>query len=199
MTSPADLSGEGLVPGSWQLQRAVRSLRAGHIVLHATEAVWGLACDPFAQSAVAKLLALKSRRPEKGLIVIGARVEVFQPELSSLTESQRQAVYASWPGAVTWLLPSQRFPHWITGGRANVALRVPGHEQSRALCRAYGGPLVSTSANYAGRPAARNPYQAAKFAHREPAIGYVLPGSTLARASGPSEIRDLQGRIHRAS
>lgn len=199
MTGYADLFREGLPPGAWQLQRAVRSLRAGSIVAHATEGVWGLACDPFSQSAVAALLALKSRRPEKGLIVIGAHSDVFFEELASLSKSQRQAIDASWPGAVTWLLPSQRFPHWITGGRVNVAVRVPGHDQSRALCRAYGGPLVSTSANYAGRPAARNSYQAAKIAAGEPAIGYLLPGATLARESGPSEIRDLQGHIHRAS
>ena len=155
MTSAAQLIGKDLAPGAWQLQLAVRSLRAGGIVLHATEGVWGLACDPFSQSAVARLLLLKKRRPEQGLIVIGAQAEVFQPELATLTDRQLDTVTASWPGAVTWLLPTQRFPHWITGGRPNVALRVPGHEQSRALARAFGGPLVSTSANYSGQPAAR--------------------------------------------
>ena len=197
MTSAADFISEDLMPGAWQLQLAVRSLRAGGIVLHATEGVWGLACDPFSKSAVGRLLALKNRQPEKGLIVIGAQPEVFQPELVTLSEAQQQAVSASWPGAVTWLLPSQRFPHWITGGRLNVAVRVPGHEQSRALSRAFGGPLVSTSANYAGHRAARNSFQAARFASREPAVAYFLPGATLTR-TGPSEIRDLQGQIHRA-
>jgi len=198
MARAAVFIGEEALPGVWQLQLAVRSLRAGGIVLHATEGVWGLACDAFSKSAVARLLTLKNRAQEKGLIVIGAQPDVFQPELASLTETQLRTVNASWPGAVTWLLPTQRFPHWITGGRLTVAVRVPGHEQSRALSRAFGGPLVSTSANYAGRSAARNSLQAARFASREPAVGYLLPGATLAPATGPSEIRDLQGQIHRS-
>jgi L-threonylcarbamoyladenylate synthase len=191
------VKGKSLVSGAWQLQLAVRCLQAGGIVAHATEGVWGLACDPFSQSAVARLLALKGRRLEKGLIVIGAQPQVFEPELTTLTEAQLRSVTASWPGAVTWLLPTRRFPHWITGGRATVALRVPGHEQSRALSGAFGGPLVSTSANRAGQTAAGNIYRAAAFASREPAIDYLLPGTTLAQPAGPSEIRDLQGQIHR--
>ena len=198
MTGLLKATGQGLSPGTWQIQLAARSLRAGGVIVHATEGVWGLACDPFSQSAVARLLAVKSRQPEKGLIVIGAGAATFQPELATLSDSQGQAVTASWPGAVTWLLPSQRFPHWITGGRANVAVRVPGHDQARALCAAYGGPLVSTSANYAGAPPARNIFQAVAFASREPSVSYLLPGATLSHSAGPSEIRDLEGRIHRA-
>jgi L-threonylcarbamoyladenylate synthase len=130
--------------GWWQLELAVAALRAGGLVLHATEGVWGLACDPLRAAAVARLLRVKSRTPDKGLIVIGADAETFAPELDALNAPQREEVLASWPGRVTWLLPSDRFPHWITGGRDTVAVRVPGHAQARALCRKFGGPLVST-------------------------------------------------------
>jgi len=181
----------------WHLRLAVRALRAGGLVVHATEGVWGLACDPFCRDAVASVLAVKQRRLEKGLIVIGADAADFAPELSLLSEAAAAEITATWPGSVTWLVASERFPQWITGGRPKVAVRVPGHEQARRLSRAFGGPIVSTSANLAGRPAAKNRFQAAAFASRESAVSYLLPGETLPTRSQPSQIRDLDGQVHR--
>jgi L-threonylcarbamoyladenylate synthase len=189
----------------WHLQLAVRSLRLGGLVLHATEGVWGLACDPFNGVAVAALLALKDRPVSKGLIVIGGDAADFAPELTALDETQRREVLETWPGAVTWILPNHRFPAWITGGRDQVAVRVPGHPQPRALAKAFGGPLVSTSANPSGRPPARCAIVArrqfrASASHPEQVFpgprDYVLPGEVLSPGA-PSRIRTLSGEVLR--
>ncbi|MGE0625085.1 MAG: L-threonylcarbamoyladenylate synthase [Pseudomonadales bacterium] len=189
----------------WHIYLAVRALEAGGLVLHATEGVWGLACDPFNREAVASLLALKGRPVSKGLIVIGADAETFSPELDALDARARHAVLETWPGAVTWILPTQRFPAWITGGRDHVAARVPGHPQARALARAFAGPLVSTSANPSGRPPARRALQArrqfrgadAPTERRFPGPrDYVLPGEVLSPGA-PSQIRTLTGQVLR--
>lgn len=186
----------------WHIQHAVRVLRQGGIVVHATEGVWGLACDPFDAVAVAHILALKKRHMEKGLILIGACAGTFEPELTGLSGEDRARVAGSWPGPVTWLLPNRRFPHWITGGRSTVAVRVPGHLQARELARRYGGALVSTSANVSGAPAAvsalaaRRLFRALrKMAPDTPA--YLLPGETL-NTGRPSRIRSLTGEVFRA-
>lgn len=188
----------------WQARLAARCLRRGGLVLHATEGVWGFACDPWNARAVERLLRCKQRAAGKGLIVIGAAGECFEPELAGLGASARARVTASWPGAVTWIVPNRRFPRWITGGRDTVAVRVPGHAQARALCRAFGGPLTSSSANLSGRPAARCRLQARallqELARRpdQAADLFLLPGETLGRA-GPSEIRTLCGALLRES
>lgn len=180
-------------------------------MLHATEGVWGLACDPFDGESVARLLALKGRPVSKGLIVIGADADMFALELASLSPDDRARVLTSWPGAVTWILPNQRFPDWITGGRSQVAVRVPGHAQARALSRAFGGPLVSTSANPSGRPPARSMLQARgqfgpmrgrsqRDRSAPPFPGeqdYLLPGEVLSPGS-PSQIRTLAGDVLRS-
>ncbi|MFW6092392.1 MAG: L-threonylcarbamoyladenylate synthase [Pseudomonadota bacterium] len=186
----------------WHLRRAVAVLRCGGIVVHATEGVWGLACDPFDPAAVQRLLALKQRSVAKGLIVVGSDSATFAPELDALDPADRARVAASWPGAVTWILPNQRFPRWITGAHRRVALRVPAHPQARALCAVWGGPLVSTSANSAGRRPARNVFQARVWVRNvrrrvpgacQPGCGiYLLPGEVLGHP-GPSEIRTLRG------
>ncbi|MDZ7668370.1 MAG: L-threonylcarbamoyladenylate synthase [Gammaproteobacteria bacterium] len=191
----------------WHLHLAVRVLRRGGVVLHPTEGVWGLACDPWNAAAVEALLHFKQRPANKGLIVVGAAAGCFEAELSQLEPSAQDRVLASWPGPVTWLLPSERFPEWITGGRDTVAVRVPGHAGCRDLCRAFGSPLVSTSANRSGAPPARNRFQArawlrdtcrdraaggADAALRHEADLYLLPGETLGRRR-PSDLRTIQG------
>ena len=179
----------------FHLRRAVRLLRRGAVVAHATEGVWGLACDPFERSAVGRVLALKGRRPDKGLILIGADASCFGPELESLTAEDRRLVEATWPGAVSWILPSQRFPTWITGPNSGrVAVRVPGHPQARALCAGFGGPLVSTSANPSGLPATANALSVRRWFQNR--IGYLMPGQTQGRR-GPSRLRTLSGEILR--
>jgi L-threonylcarbamoyladenylate synthase len=188
---------------AWHLQRAVRRLRQGGLVLHPTVGVWGLACDPQCAAAVADLLRLKDRPVDKGLILVGASSEAFAPELDALPALDRARVQRSWPGPVTWVLPSERFPEWITGGRPTVALRVPGHDGCRALCQAFGGPLVSTSANRSDQPPAGNRWQARAWLSRlrrsgESVLPWWLPGETLGRRS-PSDICTLEGRALRRS
>jgi L-threonylcarbamoyladenylate synthase len=178
----------GFAPNeSFHLQMAAWALRSGGVVAHATEGVWGLACDPFDLEAVAKVLALKGRAVSKGLIVIGADADDFADELAELNEVDEARVRRSWPGAHTWLVPNARFPYWISGGRETVAVRVPAHRQARRLCATFGGPLVSTSANPSRRPAARSELQVRRYFSGN--VDRVLHGSTGGNAA-PSEIRD---------
>lgn len=41
------------------------------IFAYPTEGVWGLGCNPFSEKAVKKLIALKKRPENKGIIVLG--------------------------------------------------------------------------------------------------------------------------------
>jgi L-threonylcarbamoyladenylate synthase len=174
---------------------ATAALRAGGVVVHATEGVWGLACDPFDGAAVARLLSLKGRAPARGLIVIGACAEMFAAELAGLSRAAADRVRASWPGADTWVVPNERFPRWITGARATIAIRVPGHAQARALSAQFGAPLVSTSANPSGRPPAQTELAARRYFHGR--VDCVLAGATCGRGQ-PSRIRDaVTGRALR--
>jgi L-threonylcarbamoyladenylate synthase len=177
-----------------ELEQAAATLKAGGVVLHATEGVWGLACDPWQGHAVAKVLALKNRAADKGLIVIGATDKVFRQQLDRVSAEHRRAVQASWPGAHTWVLPDDSLPGVIRGHRDTLACRVPGHSQARALCELFGGMLVSTSANSAGQPAITCGVEAEQaFASR---VDYVLPGE-VGTAGAASVIHGLDGKILR--
>ncbi len=139
----------------FRLRIAAWHLRLGEILAYPTEAVWGLGCDPLNESAVAALLALKRRSAAKGLILIAADFKQIEPFLDIPSLQMRKKMLTSWPSPVTWVVPaSRRTPAWLRGDRGTVAVRVTAHPIAAALCRVFGGPIVSTSANPSGaRPA----------------------------------------------
>jgi L-threonylcarbamoyladenylate synthase len=137
------------------VQGAAVLLHHGGFLAYPTEAVWGLGCDPFNEATVLRLLALKQRAVDKGLILIAGDVGQFEGLLDwqALPHDRVQLVLASWPGPHTWIVPATaRVPRWIKGAHEGVAARVSAHPVVIALCAAFGGPLVSTSANGAGKP-----------------------------------------------
>ena len=180
----------------WQLRRAARAVAQGGVIAYATEAVFGLGCDPLDESACLRLLALKSRRAGKGMILIGADFEQLKRWLKPLEPALMARIASSWPGHVTWLLPADsRVPYWLKGRRQTLAVRVTAHPQASALCRMCGGPLVSTSANRTRGQPARAYFEVRCRLGSE--LDYVLPGK-VGGAAGPSEIRDASsGRVIR--
>jgi len=178
---------------------AAQSLRAGQVLAYPTEAVWGLGCDPFNQQAVEQILRLKQRPVEKGVILIAANLAQVESYLSGLTAEQYQRVVDSWQpdqGANTWLVPlTPQIPVWISGEHDRVAIRVSQHPLVQALCLAYGGAIVSTSANPAGAEPARTAEQIqAYFGDQVPCV----TGEVGALAN-PSVIRDaISGQVLRA-
>lgn len=179
------------------LERAVRVLRAGGVIAYPTEGVWGLGCDPFNAGAVERILRLKGRSPGKGLILVAGDVAQVRPLLARVPLARRTELLASWPGPVTWIVPvGDEMPRWITGKHDSVAIRVSDHAQLATLCRLFGGPIVSTSANLQGRPAARSALAVRRYFRG--AIDYLLPGE-LGGRRGATAIREaLSGRIVRA-
>ncbi|MFT4725078.1 MAG: L-threonylcarbamoyladenylate synthase, partial [Colwellia sp.] len=51
----------------------------GGIIAYPTEAVFGLGCDPDNLLAIEKLLSIKNRSPEKGLILLAANYSQLLP------------------------------------------------------------------------------------------------------------------------
>ncbi|MFV0278489.1 MAG: L-threonylcarbamoyladenylate synthase [Parahaliea sp.] len=171
-----------------RLAESVRALAAGGVVACPTEAVWGLSCDPGNPQAVQRLLDLKQRPPAKGLILVASDNDQIAALLEGLSDAQRGKLALSWPGPTTWLVPHRELvPAWIHGDSDRVAVRVTAHPAMAALCRAWGGPLVSTSANPGGAQAPRAGFQVQRYFGA--ALDALVPGA-VGGASRPSMIRD---------
>ena len=138
---------------------------------------------------------IKQRALDKGLILVAGTLQQFDGLLDwdALPVDRAEAVFASWPGPHTWIVPAtRRVPAWITGAHDGVAVRVSAHPVVVALCAACGGPLVSTSANPAGaapayRRDALDPVLVA-------ALDGVCKGDTGGLAS-PTVIRDARSGV----
>lgn len=138
---------------SGSIAHAVEVLNQEEVIAYPTEAVFGVGCDPDSEAAVTRLLALKQRPVEKGLILIAASFEQLKPYIDDamLTQAQRETVFAAWPGPVTFVFPARTTtPRWLTGRFDSLAVRVTNHPLVVELCNAFGKPLVSTSANLTG-------------------------------------------------
>jgi L-threonylcarbamoyladenylate synthase len=173
----------------FKLNLAARYIRQGGIVAYPTEAVYGLGCDPLNADAVLRLLALKQRSMDKGIILIASTIKQIEPFILPLTTQHKQLLDKTWPGPITWLLPAQpSAPQWITGKHDQIALRVIAHPLAKALCETVGHAIVSTSANISQRPPAKTPLAIRRYFHN--ALDYILTGP-LGNLDKPTEIRDL--------
>jgi L-threonylcarbamoyladenylate synthase len=127
------------------------------------------------------------------VLLIGADFDQIAPyiDLAATPHEALERARATWPGPHTWILPrAAGVPEWIAGGHAGIALRVTAHAPAAALCRAFGGALVSTSANRHGESPARTAAEArAAFGA---ALDAVIDGPT-GGLERPTPIRDAIG------
>ncbi len=122
------------------------------MIAYPTEGVWGLGCFPENVEAVARILELKQRSWEQGLILVAGHISQVDAYLGEITDQERAILDANWPGPVTFLVPDRRVaPEWIRGKFETVALRVSAHPIVQAICGELKGPIVSTSANPHGK------------------------------------------------
>ncbi len=171
------------------VRRAVAALNQGGVIAYPTEAVYGLGCDPWQQEAVHKILAIKSRPWQKGLILIAADFNQLQDFIQPVPADILLQLEMTWPGPTTWLLPvSSNVPDYLHGEHDTIAVRVTAHQQTAELCRAFGGAIVSTSANSAGKQPARTSHQVRW--HLDD-VDYILSGQ-CSGSNKPSQIRNAQ-------
>ncbi len=180
------------------LEQSIDALTKGKVIAYPTESVFGLGCDPDNQPAIKSLLSLKNRSKDKGLILISADFSQLEDylDLNQLREHQRQRMLATWPGPVTWVVPAgKNATTWLTGSFDTVAVRVSDHPDVAALCRGFGKPIISTSANLSGQNPCRTFEDVLlQFGDK---LSCILKGKTMGLEK-PTQIRDARsGRYFR--
>lgn len=174
--------------------RAAEVLLGGGIIAYPTEGVFGLGCLPDDISAVQRLLSLKQRDVSKGFILIASNTGQLDGWASATDIGSLPAPDVTHP--ITWIVPpGPRVDPLIRGAHEGIAVRLTTNPVAAAICDAVDSPIVSTSANLSGKPAARNKFVLRRqFSQR---VDYIVPGD-CGPASGASEIRDLvSGKVLR--
>jgi len=181
---------------SWHIREAVRRLGTGGVIAYPTETVYGLGCDAFDAAAVLHLLALKQRDIRHGVILIAAGIEQLEPLLLPLPAAVRKRVAGPATTSITWVLPClPDTPAWLTGNHDSLAVRVTSHPLAAQLCKSWGGPLVSSSANRHGKAPATSPLAVRRAFNGH--LDYILHGNDYATGI-PSSVRDgITGKVLR--
>jgi len=185
----------GSLPSPATLGPVAEHLRAGGVVAHPTETVYGFG-GLLTDVALARLRWLKRRERDKPFIML-------VPDTESVAglgwnDAARSLAEVFWPGAVTLVLPDpdRIFPGPVRSGAGAVAVRVSPDPWVRALLDSTAEPLTSSSANTPGGPPARSGSEAARIA-RSLGAGeevWVLDAGTLP-PSAPSTVIDCTGSL----
>ncbi len=181
----------------FKIRAAARILAGGGVIAYPTEGVYGIGCVPTDLGALERIFTIKGRRADAGLILIAGDAGLLAGWIApTADEVARLTRPVSYP--TTWIVTAHpQVSPLLTGGRNTLAVRVTAHPVAAALTRALGCPLVSTSANRRGKPAARSALAARLKLGRR--LDGVL-GGPLGGAAGPSEIRvALDDRVIRAA
>ena len=172
----------------WALNRLAKALSAGAVIAYPTDTIWGFGCDPYNAASVARILQIKQRSVDKGLILLSSRLEYCEPFID-IEPGQREMLLSPCERPTTWLVKaSADCPCWIRGNHETVAIRLTDHPLLRFLCDYLQLPLVSTSANRAGRSTARNPLQLRRQFGEQ--LDFIVSGYETGKGP-PSEIKSL--------
>ena len=154
-------------------QEACQKLKNGGVIVHATEAVFGLAAIAYDRQSFERISYLKDRPIDKKFIVLFADLNSVS-EVVELDVALKKEILAGWPGPNTWVLPARgNVPFWIKDSDGCVAVRVTAHCQCREII-GNAGPVLSTSANRAGQNAPKTLLDAKmNFGNK---VDFYLPG-----------------------
>jgi L-threonylcarbamoyladenylate synthase len=185
-----------LLPSLGNITSIAAYLKCGGLIAYPTESCYGLGCDPTNRNAVQRLLKLKQRPQQKGLILIASHYHQVARYLQSLTHDEQAKLKNDGAKAITYLMPAlPTAPRWLRGAHDTLAVRFTAHPFAKQLCRSANSALVSTSANRSGKRPAKTYAQCQRLFGGEV---WVLPGR-IGKRKTPSTIKVWSdGRIIRS-
>ena len=133
-----------------EVAEAVRVLREGGLILYPTDTVWGLGCDAANPEAVQRIYDLKRSENKKSMLVLCESADMVVRyvrrapgiafEVMELATSPLTLILPGAAGLAENLIPEE----------GTLGVRVPDHAFCRQRLRAFGRPVVATSANLSG-------------------------------------------------
>ena len=153
------------------LEEAVRVLRAGGVIVYPTDTVWGIGCDATNEEAVRRVYALKRRADSKSMLVLLDAPGKLQGYVEEVPEMAWELLECTAPlqlplqggrentesiRPLTIIYPrGKNLAKSLLAEDGSVGIRITREPFSKALCERLRRPIVSTSANISGEPAAK--------------------------------------------
>lgn len=170
-------------------KQAADILPDGGVIGYPTETVYGLGCDCFHSEAVKRIREIKRRTADKPFLVLLPNTESLLTISGTIPESLEALAEHFWPGPLTLLVPHRnQFPESLTLGQPRIGVRVSSDPFCAALTQSAAHPVVSTSANPAGKPSAQSAPEVIRYFGDR--IDLILDGGERT-VCAPSTILDV--------
>jgi len=132
------------------------TLRKGGIILYPTDTIWGLGCDAINPSAVEKIFRIKSRNDSKSLIILVDGEQMLERYVRDIPEIVFELTSVS-DSPLTIIYPNgKNLAAGVCNEDGSVGIRICHEEFCRELISRFRKPIVSTSANFSGKPSPEN-------------------------------------------
>lgn len=135
-----------------EIQKTISILKKGGIVIYPADTIWGIGCDATDKQAVEKIYALKKRSESKSMIVLVSDMDMLQHYVKEIPQKLHCVIGgAPRPTTVIYKNPVNLAENVIAGDNT-VGIRIVEDDFCQTLIRTYGKPIISTSANFSGKP-----------------------------------------------
>ena len=132
------------------------TLRKGGIILYPTDTIWGLGCDAINPSAVEKIFRIKSRSYSKSLLILVDGEQMLERYVRDIPEIVFELTSVS-DSPLTIIYPNgKNLAAGVCNEDGSVGIRICHDEFCRELISRFRKPIVSTSANFSGKPSPEN-------------------------------------------
>jgi L-threonylcarbamoyladenylate synthase len=141
------------------IQNAIQTMRKGGVILYPTDTVWGIGCDATNAEAVAKVYKIKQRDDSKALICLidsGNRLQRYFRDIPSVAWDLFDSIAEASKPTTVILDNATNIADNLVAEDGSLAMRITKETFSHELCYRFQKPIVSTSANISGQPAAAN-------------------------------------------
>lgn len=149
------ITGKELNESPAAYKEITKVLSEGGLVCFPTRRQYAIAASLLDQDAVLRLVQAKRRTAKAPSLILIPGPEVLEGLVESVPEPGPRLMKALWPGPLTLLLrPGEDLPSKVikTMGlrkKGKLGVRVCNSEPARSIVEAFGGPLLTSSANLA--------------------------------------------------
>ncbi len=138
------------------IQKAVEVMKKGGVILYPTDTVWGIGCDATNPEAVKKVYEIKRRNDSKALICLVDSAVRLQRYVRDVPEVAWDIMDLATRPTTVILDGAVNLADDLVAEDGSIAMRITQEPFSKELCYRFRKPVVSTSANISGEPAAQN-------------------------------------------
>jgi L-threonylcarbamoyladenylate synthase len=133
------------------IRRIASLLASGGVAVLPTDTIYGFHCAASRLDAVERIKMLKGSMERRGFILLAADLRMAGGMVANWPGTSGAFLAGVWPAPLTAILPARRSISVVLAPKGAVAVRIPAHEDLRALIMTLGEPIASTSVNAAGR------------------------------------------------